>query len=195
MANAQKTLTSVPQKKVAVASKKTMNLAFHESSINPKTLVPTVAVIVIAAAVFLKFGFLDQNAKKMDALAQLSAKQEQLAAYTAKLQEYDALASEYGRFSYGWMTEQEAGMVDRMQILSIIENIIDPDAAVVTFAINNNVINANISGLSLNQTSELVNKLEENSLVTNVTVYNAKSEDADLNASVSMTIVLAKEAE
>ena len=50
-------------------------------------------------------------------------------------------------------------------------------------------------GLSLDQTSTLVKELEADPQVTSASVYTAKSEDADLNAEVAMTIILEKEVE
>lgn len=178
-----------------IAGKKTMNLAFHESSVNVKKLIPLILVIVIAALAFVKFGILDQTAKKVAALNEVSAKQSQLAAINVKLSGYDELEQLYGRYSYGWMTEAESGLVDRMEVITILEKIIDKSAVIEDFAINYNILNVNISGLSLDQTSTLVKELEADPQVTSASVYTAKSEDADLNAEVAMTIILEKEVE
>ena len=178
-----------------IAGKKTMNLAFHESSVNVKKLIPLILVIVIAALAFVKFGILDQTAKKVAALNEVSAKQSQLAAINVKLAGYDELEQLYGRYSYGWMTEAESGLVDRMEVITILEKIIDKSAVIEDFAINYNILNVNISGLSLDQTSTLVKELEADPQVTSASVYTAKSEDADLNAEVAMTIILEKEVE
>ena len=178
-----------------IAGKKTMNLAFHESSVNVKKLIPLILVIVIAALAFVKFGILDQTAKKVAALNEVSANQSQLAAINVKLAGYDELEQLYGRYSYGWMTEAESGLVDRMEVITILEKIIDKSAVIEDFAINYNILNVNISGLSLDQTSTLVKELEADPQVTSASVYTAKSEDADLNAEVAMTIILEKEVE
>ena len=178
-----------------IAGKKTMNLAFHESSVNVKKLIPLILVIVIAALAFVKFGILDQTAKKVAALNEVNTKQSQLAAINVKLSGYDELEQLYGRYSYGWMTEAESGLVDRMEVITILEKIIDKSAVIEDFAINYNILNVNISGLSLDQTSTLVKELEADPQVTSASVYTAKSEDADLNAEVAMTIILEKEVE
>ena len=131
----------------------------------------------------------------MAALNEVSAKQSQLAAINVKLSGYDELEQLYGRYSYGWMTEAESGLVDRMEVITILEKIIDKSAVIEDFAINYNILNVNISGLSLDQTSTLVKELEADPQVTSASVYTAKSEDADLNAEVAMTIILEKEVE
>ena len=114
---------------------------------------------------------------------------------TVHLAGYDKLAAQYGRYSYGWMTETEASLLDRMQVMTIIEEKIAPAATIADFAINNNALTVNISGVTLDQTSALVNELELSPLVYSVSVYTAKADDATLQAQVSMTILLQKEAE
>ena len=122
---AEKTLTRPSLKKQApVASKSTMNLAFHESSFRLSRVLPVILVVVIIAALFAKFGFIDMISKKTAAYAELGQKQEQMQSISAKLAEYDELAAEYGRYSYGWLTEDEAALVDRMAVLAIIEKTI-----------------------------------------------------------------------
>lgn len=182
-------------KKNAVASKKTMNLAFHESSVNPKKLIPLIVVLVVAILLLAKFGILDQLNKKVDAINEVSQKQANLATVNARLANYDEVAYQYGRYSYGWMTETESSLLDRMDILEILETIVCESAILEDFAVNNNILNANISGLSLDDTSALVKQLEADPRVQDVFVYTAKSEDAELNAQVAMTVILTKEAE
>ena len=182
-------------KKNAVASKKTMNLAFHESSVNPRKLIPLIVVLVVAILLLAKFGILDQLNKKVDAINEVSQKQANLATVNARLANYDEVAYQYGRYSYGWMTETESSLLDRMDILEILETIVCESAILEDFAVNNNILNANISGLSLDDTSALVKQLEADPRVQDVFVFTAKSEDAELNAQVAMTVILTKEAE
>lgn len=193
---AEKTLTKPSLKKQApAASKSTMNLAFHESSFRLSRVLPVILIIVIIAALFAKFGFIDMISKKTAAYAELGQKQEQMQSISTKLAEYDELAAEYGRYSYGWLTEDEAALVDRMAVLTIIEKTIDADATVQDMAVNKNVLIVNISGITLENTSALVNKLENDPLVKNVSVYTAVADDETMEAQVSMTIILEKEAE
>lgn len=179
---------------VVVPSKKTMNFVHHQSSINLKKLLPVVLVILIVAAVFVKFGVLDPLDKKTAALNELSVKQEQLAAVNAKLTGYDELAKEYGRYSYGWMNETEVNLVSRMDVLALIEERIVPAAIIDNIAVNNNVLTLNIHGITLEQASTMVKSLEESELVESASVYNAVAEAAE-EAKIFMSIILTKEAE
>lgn len=190
-----KTEKKVSKKNAVVApSKKTMNFVHHQSSINLKKLVPVVLVILIVAAVFVKFGVLDPLDKKTAALNELSLKQEQLAAVEAKLSGYDELAKEYGRYSYGWMNETEVNLVSRMDVLGLIESRIANKAIIDNIAVNNNVLTLNIHGITLEQASSMVKNLEESPLVESASVYNAVADNAE-EAQIFMSIILTKEAE
>ena len=179
---------------VVIPSKKTMNFVHHQSSFNPKKVLPIVLVIIIACAAFMKFGFMDPLAKKTAALNELSVKQEQLAAINTKLAGYDELEKEYGRYSYGWMNETEVNLVSRMDVLNLIEKRIATKAVIDDIAVNNNVLTLNIHGITLEQASAMVKNLEESDLVQSATVYNAVAESAE-EAQIFMSIILTKEAE
>ena len=178
---------------VAVPSKKTMNFVHHESSFNLKKVLPIVIIIAIVLAVFAKIGIMDPLAKKTAAYNELAAKQDQLAVINTKLAGYDELAMEYGRYSYGWMNETEVNMVNRMDVLKLVEKEIATRAIIDNMAINNNVLTLNIHGITLEQASTMVRSLEESELVESASVYNAVAESA-AEASIAMTIIMTKEA-
>lgn len=192
---ADKNNKKAPKKAAIVApSKKTMNFVHHQSSFDPKKVIPIVLIVLIVAAVFLKFGVLDMLNKKAAAQAELDQKQQQLALIEAKLEGYDELAMEYGRYSYGWMNDTEVNMVSRMDVLDLIEKKISPKATIDNFAVNNNVLTMNIHGITLEEASKMVKSLEATELVESASVYNAVAEEAE-EAKIFMSINLTKEAE
>ena len=181
------------KKAVQMPSKKTMNFVHHQSAINLKKVVPVVLVILAAAAVFTKFGILDPLEKKNAALAELQLKQDQLAAIETRLEGYDELEQEYGRYSYGWMDETEVNMVSRMDVLNLVEQQIADKAYIDNLAVNNNVLTLNIHGITLEQASAMVKSLEDQGLVESAAVYNAVAQEAE-EAQIFMSIILTKEA-
>lgn len=187
-------LTKKKSAAVVAPTKRTMNFARHESSIDPKKVIPLVLVLLIVAAVFAKVGILDPLDKKTDAYNELALKQEQLAAVNAKLTGYDELANQYGRYSYGWMNETEVNMVSRMDVLELVESRIARQAVIDNMAVNNNVLTLNIHGITLEKASSMVKNLEKSSLVESASVYSAVAEEAQ-EASIFMSIILTKEAE
>ena len=182
------------QKAVQVPSKKTMNFVHHQSSFNPKKVLPVLVIILAIGIVFAKFGFMDPLAEKAAAYNELALKQEQLAAINTKLTGYDELAKEYGRYSYGWMDETEVNMVSRMDVLHLVEEEISTKAYIDNLAVNNNVLTLNIHGITLEQASAMVKSLEERGLVESAAVYNPVAEQPE-EAKIFMSIILTKEAE
>ena len=181
-------------KATVLPTKKTMNFVHHASSFNPKKVLPLAIVVIIVAAVFAKFGIMDQLDKKTAAYNDLALRQEQLAVVNAKLAGYDELEKQYGRYSYGWMSESEVSMVSRMDVLALVEQKISPASVIENIAVNNNVLTLNIHGITLEQASAMVKSLEESEMVSSATVYSASAENAE-DASIFLSIILTKEAE
>ena len=194
MAKTETKKVAKTKKTPALPTKKTMNFVHHESSFNPKKVLPLAIVAIVVIAVFAKFGIMDQLDKKTAAYNDLAQRQEQLAVVNTKLAGYDELAKQYGRYSYGWMDESEVNMVSRMDVLALVEQKISPAAVIENIAVNSNVLTLNIHGITLEQASAMVKSLEESEMVTSATVYNADAATAE-EASIFLSIILTKEAE
>ena len=178
---------------ITAPTKKTMNFVHHQSSINLKKLIPVLVIVLIAGALFAKFGILDQLDKKTAAYNELAQKQEQLAAVSTRLAGYEELEKQYGRYSYGWMNSSEVNLVSRMDVLKLVEEKIAPAAVIDNMAVNNNVLTMNIHGITLEQASAMVKSLEQSDLVVSATVYNAVADEAE-EAKIFISILLTKEA-
>ena len=194
MAKTETKKVAKTKKTPALPTKKTMNFVHHESSFNPKKVLPLAIVVVLVAGLFAKFGIMDQLDKKTAAYNDLAQRQEQLAVVNAKLAGYDELEKQYGRYSYGWMDESEVNMVSRMDVLALVEQKISPAAVIENIAVNGNVLTLNIHGITLEQASAMVKSLEESEMVSSATVYNADAENAE-EANIFLSIILTKEAE
>lgn len=181
-------------KAMKVPSKKTMNFCHHQSSFSVKRMIPLILVLVLLSAAFVKVGILDQIAKKVAMYEELSAKQMQLSTIQASLSGYNEVADQYGRYSYGWLNENEINLVSRMDILKMVEDMIAPNCGIEDMAMNGNVLTMNIHGLTLHQASDLVIALEGHPLVDSATVYNAVAEEA-VDAKIFLSINLHKAAE
>ncbi len=196
MAKNNTAVKAAPKKKGApvAPSKRTMNFVHHKSSIQWGKLIPLVLVLIIAAGVFAKFGIMDQLDKKTAAYNELAVQQELLAQVNSKLVGYDELEAQYGRYSYGWMSDTEVNLVSRMDVLKLVESKISPKATIENLAVNNNVLTLNIHGITLKEASAMVKSLESSDLVQSATVYSAVAENAE-QASIFISITLEKNAE
>jgi len=182
------------KKTSSVPSKKSMNFSHHVNSFDLKKMAPALIVLVVALVLFAKFGILDQMQKKTALYSELSVIQTQQAQLDEKLAGYDELAAQYGRYSYGWMSDEEVSLVDRMEVYSLIESKIMSGATIDSFSINESTITLNISGLTLEEASAIVKDLESSDMVGTAYVYSASAEDAEVADSMFMTVTLVKEA-
>ena len=177
----------------AAPTKKTMNFSHHVSSFDLRKMMPAIIVIVIVIGLFAKFGIIDQLSKKTSAFAELSDIQTQQDVLNAKLKDYPELEKQYGRYSYGWMSEDEVSLVDRMEVYKLIESKIMDAAVIENFAVNGNVITMNMRGITLKEASAVVKDLESSDMVDSAYVYSAEAENAE-QAQMFMTINISKEA-
>ena len=177
------------KKSVPVSEKTTMNFARRESSFNVKKMTPIIIVLAVVVVLFLKFGILDQVNKKVDAYADLAAKQTQIDEMETKLAGYNELYAKYGRYSYGWMDESEVSTIDRMNILKLLEDKVMPSAQIKDVSINGDIITMNLTNVTLQETSAIVKVLEQDDLVKSASVYSATADDG-ARAEIFMSVVL-----
>lgn len=182
------------KKPVQVAEKTTMNFARRESSFNVKKMIPVILILAVAIALFVKFGVIDQLDKKLAAYNEIAEKQAVIDEMEMKLTGYDELYAKYGRYSYGWMDDNEVNTIDRIEILKLVESKVMRSARIDDISINGDVITMNLSGITLQNTSDIVKALEQDELVKSVAVYSATAQDAE-NAEIFMSVVLNKEPE
>lgn len=178
-------------KKGMAAVKHTMNFARHESEFNAKKMIPMALLLILVLLVVAKFGFMDPLAEKTAAYNNLAAKQEQLTSVQARLVEYDELAKQYGRYSYGLMNDSEINLVNRMDVLQLVEKEIASKAFVDNFSVNNNVLTMNIYGITLEEASTIVHRLENTDLVTRASVNSASANDG-VEARIFISITMEK---
>lgn len=181
-------------KKVVIPTKTTMNFARKESGVKVGRVAPVILVVVAIVAVGAKVGILDLLDEKTTAYANLASKQEQLVDISVRLNDYDEVAALYGRYSYGWMDESETSLVDRLDVLNLLEEKLASAAMVSNFSVNGNVLTLNLSGVTLDEISAIVEDLESSPMVVDVTVSSASAPEAGL-ASAFMTVSLTRPVE
>ena len=172
--------------------KTTINLVIKERTANsPSRAIPVFLIVLALIAVFCKFAVIDRL-KAVDQKAQeLAQIQRQIAELERETAGFDEVSKEYSRYSASKMTEDEKAAVDRMEALSLIENDLMAAARVSRFSIAGNTLAVELSGVTLEQTSSIVQRLKESDLVSNVTVYTADTKESEGNGvAVSMTITL-----
>ncbi len=182
------------KKKIVVPQKPGMNLVVRKKVFDVKKMVIILVIVVAALLAFAKFGILDQLDKKRAAQRELDEQQQMLQAIQLKELQYGDLEARYGRYSYGWMDENEASMLQREKIFGVIEQILVPKCVIESLTLNGNQMSLSIRGITLDEARELVKVLEADENVAAATVYSAVATDEKLTARINMTVIFTKEA-
>lgn len=173
-------------------SKATLNLAMREKSqFAPGKLIPLLLLLVALAGGFGKFAVADRLTQVSQAEAALYALQQQRSELEAATADYDTLLEEFSRYSVSWMSEEEKSLIPRSDILALIEDELMPNSQVLRFSSNGNLLSAELGGITLEDTSCIVQRLYQLPNVVNVSVYTASSKtQAGNQTSVSMVITM-----
>ena len=173
-------------------TKTSLNLVIREKSLgSPSRILPIAAGILVLLLAFGKFAVWDRLSRvsrEQDALDSLLAQVSQLTEQTA---DYSEVLAAYSQYTTSWMSQEEILLVDQADILSLVESQLMPSASVSRFSVNGNVLSVELSHLTLQGVSELVQKLGELPQVLEVTVYSASSQTQNEPiSSVSLSITL-----
>ena len=179
-------------KKLHYPSKVTLNLAMREKSpFRPSRLLPPLLLLIIAAALFGKFAVADrlsQVGAAQQALIQLEQRRDELVQAT---QGYEELLEEYDRYSIHWMSDDEKALVLPSDMLDLMEQELMPYSQVQSASFTGNTLSLQLGGITLEDTSKIVQRLYQLPQVVNVSVYTASSKtETARNASVSMVITM-----
>lgn len=177
--NAKKPQAAGAKKVKAIASKRYMNFARHESSLNMKKLGIVFLILVIVGGLFAKFAIIDQLAKKTKAYDDLAVVQSELSVQNARMAKYNELKEEYDTYSFGRMDDEEVSTVARTDILDIVESVIMTDAKVSEIKVDGNVVEVAIRNIDMEQGSQLITALNEQELVSYAYPISAVDEEEE----------------
>lgn len=174
-----------------IPSKQTLNLAMRERSINsPSRILPIAAVLTALVLLFAKFAVVDRLLAVSRVQDQANALDSQLTQIAAENQDYDAVLEEYMRYSSGWMSETEAALVDRNAVFSLLESDVLPMGGLKDLSMTGNTLSLDLTGLSLQDASDILTRLKAREDVLSVSVDTAGTTDDGTLESVSMVITM-----
>lgn len=167
-----------------------INLAIREKKQNkPSTTIPTFIILVIAIAIFSKFAVINRLEQASEAENSATVAQQQLETlkeytnnYPKVLEEYNALLASKSSLNVVATPMERLGLVERYLISA---------SQVNSFDVVDDVITAQISGVTLNQISTIYANLMSDPLIENVQVYTASTNDKNNSlTTATMTIQL-----
>lgn len=170
-----------------------MNLYFKPD----RTTKPATAALYVLFALVCLLGLgkvlvYDVWAQTAQARASLAEAERELDAVMQELADYNEVRREYNRYS---ATDEEQSVIDRMEILKLLDETVSVTAAMDTVVIQDNAVQIQFSSVSLAQTAQIVRALNASPIVASTTVNTAATAEntADLVQS-SIFIQLQKEA-
>lgn len=165
------------RKKGAYPVKRTMNLFYKpDRTTKPATIALYVLFVLVCLLGLSKFLIYDLWNETRQAEAEMAAEEARLQSVMAELADYQQVKERYSIYS---ATEEEAALVDRMEILALLESVLG-DRLMNTVSIGGDAVQLQISGVTLAEAASIVRELEASPIVAGTTVSTAATtEDSD----------------
>ncbi|MCC8024969.1 MAG: hypothetical protein LIP16_06670 [Clostridium sp.] len=161
-------------------SKRTVNLVIHEKTMgSPSRAIPLFLLFIVFLALFVKFGVLNQLERMLAAQSSLKQVQVDLEGYIAYNRDYEEVQEKYSLYFEDYLTEDEAVLQDRLEILKILENSVLNRGKLSKIEIRGNICRADLTRVSLGTVADIMEDLNASPLVKLVTVSTAETEDKD----------------
>lgn len=173
-------------------TKTSLNLVIREKSLeSPSRILPIAAGVLILLVGFGKFAVWDRLSRVSQEQDNLDTLLSQVSQLTEKTAGYSELLAVYSQYTTSWMSQEEILLVDQADILSLVQTQLMPSASVSRFSVSGNVVSVELSQITLQGVSGLVQKLGALPQVLEVNVYTASSQTQNEPiSSVSLSITL-----
>lgn len=185
----------IKKNKNKIPSKKVLNLYYKEDkTTRPSTIALYVLFILVVMLAVGKVAVYDKMIELEEVKTQLAQNQAHLDEQMAYLADYKDVSSQYSRYSFSYLKSEEK-VIDRMEILDMLEDTVFADSQIESVMITENVVSLSFSGLNLEETALLAKKIEGYEIVDNVAVStaslnsNKKSEEEVMVTKMVITLV------
>lgn len=181
-------------KRVRYPEKRNMNLFYKPD----RTTKPaTVALYALFAMVCLlglcKILVYDVWEETNQARRALETEQEKLNGVMLQLRDYDEVKERYVRYA---ATEEERALVDRMEVLAMLEEAMGGATSMDSISISGSTVQLQFSGATLAEIAQIVNRVEASPIVAGTMVNTAATtEEGSAPVRANMLVQLQKEVE
>ena len=183
------------RKMIRCPQKTGINLNIEENRERDRlTLLIGVVAIAALVAVVVNFGVIAQYKRLDKAQAEYNQVHSQYTQTQEALQDYDRVLLEYRTYSMDWMSgtgdgsEDLTAIVDRQQILDLLETEMLSRGRLTSVQIIDNKMNVSMSGMSLDQISDMFAILRRSPIVSDVALDLASTEDGNVAAILDFTV-------
>lgn len=167
--------------KAGYPNKQYINILDGMKSDENRTLEILIFIIfLIALAAFTKFGVIDKIAQMSAAEAAYNDMQRQITELKEQNADYEEVKKDYSHYGMGYLDDSEILLVDREDVLDLLDKYVLKNADIKTLAVTDNTVTLTVEKTRLNAISSIVKELEADSDVAFVTV-NVAGTDRDVN--------------
>ena len=167
--------------KAGYPNKQYINILDGMKSDENRTLEILIFIIfLIALAAFTKFGVIDKIAQMSAAEAAYNDMQRQITELKEQNADYEEVKKDYSHYGMGYLDDSEILLVDREDVLDLLDKYVLKNADIKTLAVTDNTVTLTVEKTRLNALSSIVKELEADSDVAFVTV-NVAGTDRDVN--------------
>lgn len=144
-----------------------------QTPINWLVAAPAILAILLAAGLVGKFAVADRYIALSNAQARAGDQQAQVEQAKTRMDSYGALVDEYAHYTYSGMTEDELALVDRVEVMDMLERVVMPQVAVTGWTMAGNQLTLPMTGDSLEKINGVVQLLQAEPIVDFCTVSTA----------------------
>ena len=167
---------AVREKQVKIPEKKTMNLYQVD---NRENSVPMFIVGLILIGVFVilfcQFAVINRLREVNNLESELNALQSTVYTMQNELQDYDEVEEKYYRYTDSYMEEDTSVLHDRIDVLDILERTTMNLGTVNRITVSGNSVGFTVRTDNLDDLAKIEKNLNNNSSVSDVSVYTASS--------------------
>lgn len=176
--------------KVRYPDKTSINLLMRDNSVrDPKFQIILFVIFAVVLALFVKFLVVDKLAEAYDAEKAYTQMQTQIDQLRASNEKYDQVREEYSHYGNGYLNDEEKIEQNRMAMMRVIQRNVISKSEIQSVEISGNVATLTIDNIRLNTVSDIVASLEDDEIVSFVTVSTAGT-NTDSNALVTATVII-----
>lgn len=166
-------------------SKQSINLVVREDHTQQNIVALILFACFMVFLVFFSRYFVADKLAEADRLEQQYYERLQtLESLKAQSADLDETRAEYSHYGNGYLNEDELALQDRMQMLDVIERRLLSIGALESMSIEDNVATLTVNSAKLSNVSELVAEIEEEKIVSYVTVSTAQTNDKETTQQV-----------
>lgn len=165
------------RKKDRLPQKRTMNLYYKPDRTTKPATVTLYVLFVLAGLLGLgKLLVYDLWVETEQARQELIAAEDEMNGVMLQLADYNEVKERYQRYA---ATEEEQAVIDRMEVLELLESAVMPVADIETVSISGDSVQLSFSGVTLAQTARIVQALEASPIVAGTTVNTAATKESE----------------